>query len=89
MLDMKKVLRIWGPSHDAMKAMWHIILGSFQLQAFSLSYFVASELTEQLLQLQISSASLARKQQNYNLAEQLILEQSKLLLPVSIDENSS
>ena len=41
-----------------------------------------TELSEQLLQLQISSASLARKQQNYNLAEQLILDQSELLLQV-------
>ena len=40
------------------------------------SMCLLTELSEQLLQLQISSSSLARKQQNYNLAEQLILDQS-------------
>lgn len=39
-----------------------------------------TELNEQLLKLQLSSAALARKQHNYNLAQRLLVEQASFLL---------
>lgn len=48
---------------------------------------VISDLSEQLLKLQLSSASLARKQHNYNLAQRLLTEQAAFLMENHTEAN--
>jgi PI-3-kinase-related kinase SMG-1 len=55
---------------------------------FRIVLLIISELSDQLCKLQLATASLARKQHNFNLAERLLLDQAGTLLH-GISENDS